>query len=736
MTALTKKIIYSCVGILVAYSLLGFFLVPFIIEKQIAKQVQSKLGVEPRIGDLSFNPYTFELTLSDFKIPAKQTGADIRDRLLLKKFYVNLTVYPLLKKEIRLRGVELDSAEGQFIVFKDGSINWALAPAPEPEEPEPEGNTEWILTLQNVKIANSTLDVRDYTHEIPLALPLGPLSLTATNISTSLGSQTSLKSLSIAVGEKGHLNISGSLKMKPLSAHVDLEVKSFPMDFLTAYLSDRTLLSLRTGAFDLDGKIKYEQGALSFDGNSTVHDFSLLQQNVEKPVLSWQTLGLRTISAATKPMKLSINEVRLDKFKTAIILRKDGTLNYRSFLKNPAAPTAANAISATTAQEPDKKSTAFSYLISKVVFTDGVIDFADQQIRPNFAAKVHGFSGTLGPLSEDLTQKIKTDLSGKVEAFGKFKGDGYLIPGTKKPSLDFKANFHNIELTTFTPYAGRFAGYEINQGKMFLDINYTLVNNRIRGQNRVMLDQFTLGDKVKSENSTNWPVKLGLALMKDRKGQIKFQLPVEGDVNSPSFSLGNLVWTALKNMVINIVAAPFDFIASLVGGGKDLQFILFEPGTPILLKTEEEKIQKVAQALQERPQLAVEIQGKYEQQDIEALQQIEINKMLDKKGDRSKAIRSLAKDLLPKEELKTFYKDYAAAHGEDESGLASALEKKLLATVVIPEDQLKALALSRGNVVMSLLAKNNINTERAYLLAGSKGDTEKPPQVTLSLKER
>ena len=59
----------------------------------------------------------------------------------------------------------------------------------------------------------------------------------------------------------------------------------------------------------------------------------------------------------------------------------------------------------------------------------------------------------------------------------------------------------------------------------------------------MVLDQFTLGKKVDNETATNLPVKLALALLKDRDGKIVMSLPVEGDINSPQFSFGGIVWT-------------------------------------------------------------------------------------------------------------------------------------------------------------------------------------------------
>ncbi|WP_374076873.1 DUF748 domain-containing protein [Bdellovibrio bacteriovorus] len=733
-----RKISLGVLAALLLYCILGFLLVPFIAKDQIRKTVEAKFGVQAEIQKVSFNPFTFEMTLEGFKLPAADGKTDSKNRLQFEKFSLNLEIFPLFKKEIRFSSVVLKAVQGQFIIFKDGATNWVMKE--DKTQPESKEKSDWILTLEQIQIENSGFDILDNTHLRPLDLPLGPLNLKASNISTSLNSQTSLNSLLFSVGEKGHVKVSGTLSLEPVAADINLDVAALPLDFLTSYLSDKTYLSLQKGTIDLLGNLKYQKGVVLFDGASEIHELSLTQENVEEPVFSWEKMALKNIKFKTVPMSFHVDEVHLSQPRTAVILRKDGTLNFKTFLRTITNEKTTTPVSQTPTEEKTSSKDSFDYLVSNLIVANGAVAFADQQIKPNFSADIHGLDGTIGPISPKANQKINVALAGLVEAYGKFNAKGNVTPGEKRPSLDLDVDFHNIEMTTFTPYSGRFMGYEIKKGKLFLDLNYTLVNNRIRGKNQVLLDQFTLGDKVESEHSTNLPLKLALALMKDRKGQIKFKLPVEGDVNSPSFSFGNLIWTALKNMLINIVAAPFDFLASLIGGGPDLQMVFFEPGTSVLSPNQTEKMDQLVKALDERPNLALEIRGEYQDQDIEALQKksldIQLDPFLKKNKDRASAVRSFAKSNWKRSEFNDFVDSYESAHGKNEAGLVAELEKKLTSSILITEDELKALCLARGNIVMKAILDKKIPAERLYLLAGAKAGNEKPSHALLTIKDQ
>jgi hypothetical protein len=89
-----------------------------------------------------------------------------------------------------------------------------------------------------------------------------------------------------------------------------------------------------------------------------------------------------------------------------------------------------------------------------------------------------------------------------------------------------------------TPYSGKYAGYTIQRGKFSLEGEYKIVARKIDTQSRIFLDQFTFGERVESPDATKLPVRLAVALLKDRKGEIRLDLPVSGSLDDPKFRSG------------------------------------------------------------------------------------------------------------------------------------------------------------------------------------------------------
>ncbi len=98
-----------------------------------------------------------------------------------------------------------------------------------------------------------------------------------------------------------------------------------------------------------------------------------------------------------------------------------------------------------------------------------------------------------------------------------------------------------MDLTPASPYAGKFAGYRIAEGKLNLDLDYELVGKKLNSKNVITLDQFTFGEKVNSPDATHLPVRLAIAILKDRDGKIVLDVPIEGSLDDPKFRIGKVV---------------------------------------------------------------------------------------------------------------------------------------------------------------------------------------------------
>jgi len=129
----------------------------------------------------------------------------------------------------------------------------------------------------------------------------------------------------------------------------------------------------------------------------------------------------------------------------------------------------------------------------------------------------------------------------------------------------------------------------------------------LNADHTLVIDQLQLGDQVPSPHATKLPLRLAVALLKDRDGVIRLGLPVTGSLNNPQFSLGPLIGKALLHVLEKAVASPFAMLGRAFGGGPDMNRIDFAPGSAALLPASQARLTVLAKALAQRPQLQLQV---------------------------------------------------------------------------------------------------------------------------------
>ena len=195
-------------------------------------------------------------------------------------------------------------------------------------------------------------------------------------------------------------------------------------------------------------------------------------------------------------------------------------------------------------------------------------------------------------------------LEGRVDEYGLARVNGSLRPFQPTSFLDLNVVFRNVEMPPLSAYSATFAGRRIASGRLALDLQYKINDRVLAGDNRVVLEKFTLGERVESPGALSLPLDLAVALLTDSDGKIDIAVPVRGNVDDPKFSYGQVIWQAITNLLTRIVTAPFRALGALFGGGAEqLEDIAFDPGRAALLPPEREKLKHLAEGLSKRPQL-------------------------------------------------------------------------------------------------------------------------------------
>jgi len=305
-------------------------------------------------------------------------------------------------------------------------------------------------------------------------------------------------------------------------------------------------------------------------------------------------------------------------------------------------------------------------------------------------------------------------------------------PLAKDLFLDFKVDFREIDLSPLSPYSGRYAGYGIQKGKLTLNLKYHIEKRKLESENKVFLDQFTFGDAVASPDATKLPVRLAVALLKDRNGEIHLDLPVTGSMDDPKFSVLEVVWQIVKNLLVKAATSPFALLGAIFGGGEELSYIEFDPGSSVIPAPGIAKLGNLVKVLTERPALKLEIEGHVDpDRDREALRQgifrgkvaTQKVKSLVKSGQSVPATDNVRVDASEYPRFLTLaYKEEKFPKPRNVIGMAKDLpvpemEKLMLTNIRVGNDELRQLALERASRVRDqVLVGGKVEPGRVFLV--------------------
>ncbi len=665
--------------------------------------------------------------------------------------------------KVDLPGRQVDIAEvsnsgtrARLLRNKDGRIEWVSPPAlkaARAANAQPEAKTKedkpWIGRVGKLAVDDLGFRFEDRTTQPAAVQEIEGFSLHGEGLTNEANRKGKI-ALKTTINKKGSLNVDGSLQAVPLDVAVKVETVAIPLMPLEPYLGQFLNVSLNRGMVSNKGEAtaRLDTAGLKagYKGNFTLGDFLAVDKANSADFLKWKSLYFGGIDFRLEPMAVNIGEIALSDFYSRLILNKDGRLNLADIVKQPAgkaaeAKPAEPKMAAASGETKEPAKTAASAAapvkpplpikIAKITLQNGTVNFSDFFVKPNYTVNVTRLGGRVNGLSSAADTVADMELRGKYANSAPVEILGKLNPLAAKSFLDIKAAITGVDLTGFSPYSGKYAGYAIEKGKLSLNVAYKLENNQLAAENRLFIDQFTFGDKVESPDATTLPVNLAISLLKNNRGEIDLNLPISGSLDDPQFSIGGLIIKVIVNLFVKAVTSPFALLGSMFGSGEELSNVEFAVGRASIDAAATKKLESLAKALVERNSLKLEITGRADPEiDREGVKRVAIERAMKaeklkdlKKSGEGKSLDDI--EIAP-EEYKTYltraYKEAKFPKPRNVIGLHKELpveemEKLMLTNLPATDDDIKTLADRRAEAVQGwLVEQGKVPPERVFLL--------------------
>jgi hypothetical protein len=645
----------------------------------------------------------------------------------------------LAEQSVAAGALRVDGATLHVRRSAGGESNVRGLVEPEVIEQFVRGFTGWRFALAELAVTNSAADLEDATLDPPVKLAVDQARLRATGLSNHTnGPPIALEAALRPLGA-GEVRLRADATLFPARAEAKAEVDGFTLPPLTPYLAQFLKLTLNRGTLSARIEAAYGRTAetaplLRAGGGLAVRDLAATETAGGTDFIRWDAVELTGLRATLQPNRLELDELAARRLQTSLILQTNGQLNVLGLLREAEEFTERERAAA---PPPDAAATnappfwdQWPMQLGRLKLEEVALFAADNFVAGDFRTSIESLDGEVRNLALPPASAAEIDLRGRLTALSGFTLQGTLTPDPAAFATDLRLTTRRADLTQFTPYALRFAGYPVTRGTLDADVRYQVADGKLTAENRLLVDQFTFGAKTNSLDAINLPFKLGVALLKDGEGRIELDVPLTGTLSDPEFKLAPLIGQALKNIVLKAAAAPFKLLGALLGGdggGEDLEFVEFAAGSAELTPDATNRCAKLVLALNQRPQLQLEVLGAFDAvADKAALARTSLEaRLLALKAEETPG--TPAAPLAPEERARLVRVAYERAFGAAPATPAPAdpaaaaptpgqLEQRLVETADVKPEALAALANGRAEAVKSfLIADGRLTPERVVV---------------------
>jgi uncharacterized protein DUF748 len=693
-------------------------------------------------GGLRFAIHQVNLTDLGLRPPNRDYDYVEIAALVVEETQVNLRTRRVEVGRLRLDGGSLRAtrdAAGRINLTELASADQPVAASTEPAAAPKAAAPAWVLAAPDISVANFRVDFQDQLVKPAADFSLNPINLSVKGFSTSADARLAFEAS--AKGEKaGELKLRGETDAQGKAYQAHVEVNEFNLASLQPYLSTYTQITLNSAwvnsAMDLQGAA---DGAFTAKGDVTVNKLAAIDNALRQDLIKWDRVTASGIDygspAGPAPARLQIARIDARAPYARLVIAQDQTLNITQLFM-PAGGSTPPPVQAVrdaddTRHAPAGNPGAMRIGIGRISVQGGSANFADYWIKPNYAVSLQELGGSIAGLSSDPNSRAKVDLKGRVDRYAPAQIQGSMNLLSAALYTDLHVKFDGVEMTSVTPYSGHFAGYEIEKGKLSIDVAYRVENRQLTARQKFVIDQLQLGERVESPDAVKLPLKLAVALLKDRNGVIDIDLPLSGSLDDPQFRVGPLVWKAFVGLLTKIATAPFALLARLGGRDDEINQLDFAAGSAALDAAAQERMTALAKALNERPSLELEVPTAYAPDaDGKALAQARLDARLAAAGATADMDETARFELLRKQYEKDTGKSPLPAaalsvlelrkkKGEEvpyQAGIEQ-LNAALLEKQPATEAELGDLARARAQAIRdALLGSGQIDAARVFVL--------------------
>ena len=597
------KILLVTLGIIAVLVVTTILLLPPIAKNYLEKHSKELVGRQITIEKLRFNVLNGKLRIDRIAMLEPDDSTTFAS---LGNFYTRIHLLPLLRQRIHIDAALIDKP--YLNVYQDGtSFNFDdlltrfLTPA---DTVEKAPSNPWTVDIDDIKIHNGELTYKDMQRNVTWGFNELDIDVPGLHLS---GHERTDMGIVFNFSRGGSLRTSLEYDQATADYDLSLLLSNLSLAGTAAYFNQVIDIGSVEGLVTLDLHVKGNANHLLDLRTYGIAAASglKLRDSRDNRIIDVDTLNFDLRDGNLGTMQYDIRRIYAAGIRTQFEIYRGGGNNLLALIKAPEErPTETEATidgeTTVTIEREEPATTQLNFTVGELLLDKGEIAFTDNTFEKPFRYLISDIR--LSSRDIDFSKQNELTLDAKLQR----TGSGHIRWKGSLQNLDnhnLMVALSNINLKDFTPYCEHFTAYPLTGGNLTFRSQNIIADRFLNGTNHLDIFQCEVDKKRKDlEPEFKIPLKLGLYILKDRKGHVKIDLPVKGNLDSPEFSYRKIVMKALGNVLLKVVTAPFSF---LTGGGDNLDRIEVDPLQFSLNTDQYATLDKVADILRDKPEMQI-----------------------------------------------------------------------------------------------------------------------------------
>ncbi|OUT10851.1 diaminopimelate epimerase [Campylobacter concisus] len=560
----------SLVSLLLIYTLIGFFGVPYAI-KNVAPKYLKDYNATLFVKEAKFNPFTFELNA---------TSAELNTTSPLfstKQVDVKLKPFSIFKKLIEIDIFRLDEPSVNITRAKNASFNFSNFIGEDNASNEDNSTSSINFALNSAKIIKGSFSYSDQNLTKPFNVSFYDINYELNSLNTkknSAGNHIFDSNSSLA----HKIDLKGDIRLNPLNINGSVVIKDFSIKPVAISFIDNDTLNLKNAVINLG--INYaliaDENATNINLKGSFLNIKSLNIDEGKNELSLGELELPKFDLSSKiadkiDAKLELNAINLSdvSFKNAITASlKSLNLNDISLLANLNekgelnATAALNSINANTLKIDETSKNLVN--LKDINASNLNANLANN--KTTLTLEKIAFEGINAPLSKNANANVvganfsnisfAQDTNKSLATLDELSINGINLKAKNKEILDI------ADVLTKTI---KFDILNMALSAENIDVNRPKFNSELNDSGLSAINQLGLGDKepVKTANHRTKTKKENTSVSKSKENEFKFDIR-NINVNNANIALthifeGEKIAHKFDNLFVKIANLSSDF---------------------------------------------------------------------------------------------------------------------------------------------------------------------------------